>query len=220
MKINNEFEYIVEEMFGCALSVQNQQEYLPSWPVGDWNDIADYMTNLFENSRSVLASYFEAQIAVGLKFLDTAQSDAMFALVEEDVSWMKRQRCIDSMLKLFENVFKLRCSDELCFPDAKVSNPLNHVCSSWFEWLPIHGHPESPERDKELVDPEFIKLLKSILFIESEICIESALIGLGNWNLYYPSQVSEIIDEFLLVKPSLRTELKYHAELAKKSLNI
>src|SRR6266498_2338263 len=54
-----------------------------------------YLTRVFEQANTVLAPFSAAQVKQGFWFLvDNACSDHMFALLNADVPWPDRQRCI------------------------------------------------------------------------------------------------------------------------------
>jgi hypothetical protein len=53
--------------------------------------------------------------------------------------------------------------------------------------------------------------MDATLKIDSIACQESALHGLGHWELFYPTEVAEIVDQYLKENPSLRSELKNYA---------
>jgi hypothetical protein len=53
--------------------------------------------------------------------------------------------------------------------------------------------------------------MDATLKIDSIACQESALHGLGHWELFYPAEVAEIVDQYLKENPNLRSELKNYA---------
>lgn len=150
-----------------------------------------YLTMLFENATSVLAPFSDAQVRQGLWFLvDNSCSDHLFALLNADVPWMLRKRCISSMCPLFERFFALRCSPHLSHLNEPEANPLNVICYMWWDLLPIDGQPKDhPEEDAACLD-----VMQMTLDLASDACRESALHGLGHWHRAYPKQVEALID--------------------------
>ena len=60
-----------------------------------------------------------------------------------------------------------------------------------------------------------LSVLRRLLAIPHDACRESALHGLGHWQLEYPEAAAEIIDEFLEASNDLRSELIAYAEQAR-----
>lgn len=182
------------------------------------SDIIAYLIYLFSNAAEILAPYSNEQASEGLQvIISNNRSDTMYALLDESVSLAQRQRCIQSMVTLFTEFFRVRCSPELSFPpERSLHNPLNFVSLYWFDLMPIHGrndlHPE--------LNQEFLNVFRRLLATDSDICREGALPGLGSWRLHYPEEADEILDHFLQNTPDLNPQLREHALLAKRSLNI
>ncbi len=176
-----------------------------------------YLTKVFENATSVLTPFSAAQIKEGFWFLvSPACSDHMFALLNKDVPWSERKRCINSIFTLFEQFLALQCSPHLSHLDEPGANPLNAVCYMWWDILPICGEPEKPDRAE--LDVACLDVMRRILDLSSDACRESALHGLGHWHLEYPEQVEAIINSFLDRNPALRSELKEYARAARAGL--
>jgi hypothetical protein len=106
----------------------------------------------------------------------------------------------------------VRCSPHLSHLDEQPANPLNSACYMWWDILPIHGEPEDADRAK--FDIEVLRVLPRLLSIPHDACRESALHGVSEWQLYYPSAES-IVDEWLARTPGLRPELVSYARSAK-----
>jgi len=174
-----------------------------------------YLTTLFENATRVLTPFSDAQIKEGLWFLvSSACSDHMFTLLNPDVPWPERKRCISSMYTLFERFFASRCSSHLSHLDEPGANPLNVICYMWWDILLIYGQPKDPDRAE--IDAACLGVMRMTLDLGSDACRESALHGLGHWHLEYPKQVEAIIDRFLGRNSDLRLELKAYARSARK----
>jgi hypothetical protein len=194
----------------------------PEWY---WNSDADlsepapqdcvaHLTRQFEQPELVLAPYSDAQIDQGLWYLVSSDcSKHMFSLIEPWVPWSARQRGIRSMAALFERLFARRCSEHLSHLDEPRGNPLNRVCYTWWDIFPACGRPGNPTYAE--VDAELLAVMKRTLALDSLACRESALHGLGHWEMYYPDIVRPIIDEFLSNGRELRPELREYAERAR-----
>lgn len=216
----NNFENLLQEMFEVDIAEQGIDNYASSWPSEDHEYIIEYMTYIFEGAGDIRRIHSEHQIYQVLKFLNSQQSDAMFSLTEDVVPWGKRRKCIRSMENLFTKLFCPRYSEETSFEFETSLSPLDTVCLCWFEWMPIHGNPNVPVRDRELIDPEFINLLSKVVNIESEICIASGLAGLDIWRLYYPNSALKILDSFLLSDISTSQRINDYAILVKDRIDI
>ena len=175
--------------------------------VGTASQTVEFLTEAFERSAVVLKPYTDAQMNQGLWFLaSTACSDHMLALLDEDVPWPRRQRCIVSMHTLYERCFARRCTPHLSHIDEPGAGPLNSVCYMWWDILPFYGQPENPaqrEMDKAMLD-----VMESTLQLDSIACRESALHGLGHWQHTYPERVGEIIDNFSMQERALPEKLR------------
>lgn len=186
----------------------------PEWY---WDEDAEYwdgpaevtvkfLTQTFEHSGDVLLPFSDAQVNQGLWFLASPScSDYMFAVLDETVPWPDRRQCIRSIYTLFEECFAKRCSPHLSHLDEPGANPLNSVCYMWWDIFPAYGQPDNPARAE--VDSEFLNVMEKTLYLDSDACCESALHGLGHWQLYYPETVA-IIDGFLAQRPQLRSDLE------------
>jgi hypothetical protein len=180
------------------------------WWAGSSLVTLQYLTQAFENASVALQPYSDTQLDRGLWYLaSNACSDHMFALLDTSVPWPARQRCVRSFVALYEQCFAPRCSPHLGHLSEPGANPLNMVCYMWWDIIPLIGQPDVPDR-KEL-DREILEVLESILAIHSLACRESALHGLGHWQLYYPGRVKCIIDRFLNEQAVLRPELRSYA---------
>ena len=172
-----------------------------------------FLTQAFENAAVDFQPYSDAQLNQGLWFIaSNACSDHMFALSDESVSWPERRRCIYSIHQLYEQCFARRCTPHLSHIDEPGAGPLNSVCYMWWDIIPIYGKPKEPSR-KEL-DQAILQVLESTLQLDSIPCRESALHGLGHWQIYYPEQVGEIIDRFSMRFRDLPKKLEEYMQNA------
>lgn len=173
---------------------------------------ATVIAETFERGGELLARFSDAQLNQGFWFLiSNSCSDSMFCLTDRAVPWNLRQRALHSFVPLFEQVMAARCSPHLSHLDEQPANPLNSVCYMWWDIIPIHGTPREPDRAE--IDGEVLLVLQKLLAIPHDACQESALHGLGHWQIYY-SEADRIIDEFLARSPSLRPELAIYASQA------
>ena len=62
------------------------------------------------------------------------------------------------------------------------------------------------------MDAELLGVMKQVLALDSVACQESALHGLGHWQMDYPECVRNAIDEFLARSKDARSELLAYAE--------
>jgi hypothetical protein len=177
-------------------------------------ECVSYLTRLFEEPESALAPYSDGQIGQGLWYLvSNTGSNHMFSLVDPDVSWPQLRQGIRSIAVLFDRLFAKRCSECLSHLDEPGGRPLNPVCYMWWDLFPTFGTPENPSC--ELLDAELLGVMKLVLGFDSIACQESALHGLGHWQLTYPEVVQQAIDEFLATKEGRRRELLEYAERAR-----
>ena len=172
-----------------------------------------FLTQAFEGSPQVFQPYTDAQLNQGLWFLaSNACSNHMFALLDESLPWSARERCVDSIERLYEQCFAKRCSPHLSHLDEPGANPLNAVCYMWWDIIPIAGKPDDPARRQ--LDQAILKVMESTLQLDSIACHESALHGLGHWQMYYPDRVRKIIDSFSLSHPQLLEKLQAYMKVA------
>ena len=210
-QLNNfTFEEWLSYVFDHPVSDLNQAWY---WDLDrDWwdenpADCIRFMTRAFENASTVLAPYSDAQLNQGLWFIvSNACSNHMFALLDENMPWPERQRCIRSIRQLYEQCFARRCSPHLSHVDEPGANPLNLVCYMWWDLIPIAGRPDDPTR--RAMDEEILQVMESTLQLDSIPCREGALHGLGHWQHEYPQRVGEIIDRFSMTRPELPEKLR------------
>jgi len=166
-----------------------------------------FLTQTFENAGVILEPYSDAQLNQGLWFLvSNACSNHMFALMNEKVAWPARRRCIASFHQLYEQCFVRRCTPHLSHIDEPGAGALNMVCYMWWDIIPIAGKPNDPNRQE--FDEAILQVLESTLQLDSIPCRESALHGLGHWQIYYPQRVGEIIDKFSMTRPQLPQKLQ------------
>ena len=211
-----------------GLSLQNWIAHVFDHPVAEpawhwsldapeWQDspelIASLIADTFERSGELLSPFSDAQLDQAFWFLINGScSDFMFSLVDLTVPLATRLRALRSFVPLFEQVMAARCSPHLSHLDEQPANPLNGACYMWWDFLPIHGKPDDPARN--VFDAEVLRMLPQLLSIPHDACRESALHGVSEWQIYYPS-AEAIVDQWLARTPGLRPELIAYAQRAK-----
>ena len=174
---------------------------------------AHYLCRLFAEAGSLPQRFCDEQIAIGLKYLiDPGNSDTFFSLLAGPAPWEVRKSGLEAIYILFRDLFQKRCSDALGHIDEPGGGALNGTCYMWWDILPVHGQPESPalsERDALLLD-----VMRNILHLESDSVRESALHGLGHWQIYYPEQVEKIVTDFIWKHRKIRDSLRNYAYAA------
>jgi hypothetical protein len=170
----------------------------------------EYLTLAFEKAGTVFQPYSDSQLNQGLWYIvSNACSNHMFALTDTSVPWTERRKCIRSIYTLYEQCFAKRCTPYLSHLDEPGAGPLNPVCYMWWDIIPVFGHPEDP--GSRAMDQEILQVLESTLHLDSIPCRESALHGLGHWQLQYPKQAREIINRFLQRSDLLSDNLRAYA---------
>jgi hypothetical protein len=209
------FEDWLAHVFDHSVRASGQEWYWDldaDWWGGAAADTVEFLTRAFEGAAAVLRPYSDAQLNQGLWYIaSNACSDHMFALMDADVPWPARQRCIRSVHALFAQCFAKRCTPHLShLPETEPgASPLNLVCYMWWDIIPIGPQPDDPTRTD--LDREILAVIEETLQLDSIACQESALHGLGHWKSYYPQRVEEIIGKFLQSHPRIREELRTYA---------
>jgi len=185
----------------------------PYW-AGNPSRVAALIAETFEHSGDLLAGFSDAQLDQAFCFLVSSScSEYMFALIDTAVPWSLRLRALRSMIPLFEQTMAVRCSPHLLHLDEPGANALNSSCYMWWDMIPIHGRPDMA--DRAAFDSEVLSVLRRILALPHDACRESALHGLGHWQIYY-HEATQLIDDFLRITPNLRVELVRYAESARR----
>ena len=205
------FEDWLTYVFDHPVPVDNDQAWYWDLDRDRWDDNAAnsvrFMTQAFENAAVVFEPYTDAQLNQGLWFIAShACSNHMFGLLDENVPWPERQRCVYSIHQLFEGCFSRRCSPHLSHVDEPGASPLNLACYMWWDLVPIYGRPDEPQQ--AALDAAILQVMESTLQLDSIACREAALHGLGHWQHAYPERVGEIIDRFSMTRPQLPEKLR------------
>jgi hypothetical protein len=209
---NLTFEGWLRYVFDHPVEAQKPQWY---WDLDRdwWDEDADpaqpvqFLTQAFEEAGVVFKPYSAAQLNQGLWYLaSNSCSNHMFALLNENVPWPARRRCIRSFQLLYAGCFARRCTPHLSHVDEPGAGPLNGVCYMWWDIIPFAGRPDDPARRE--FDDEVLRVMEATLQLNSIACRESALHGLGHWQPAYPQRVGEIIDRFSMNEPALPEKLR------------
>ena len=194
----------------------------PEWYFSDDADYWDgpnattvaYITRLFEDPIPHLEGYADAQLNQGFWYLiNNSCSDFMFALLDESVAWNARSRCLGSFHDLFAKLLAERCTATLSHLDEKPANPMNSICYMGWDIVPLHeGMDVRNQRD---FNDNVMAVMSRTLSLPSVACQESALHGLGHWQMYYSDEVRHIVDSFLARNPSMNAALRKYADAAR-----
>jgi hypothetical protein len=175
----------------------------------------EYLTQLFGRPLPTLANYSDEQLNQGFWYLlSPGCSNHMFAVTDEAVPLELRIKCVKSIQRIFEQMFSGLCSEHLSHIDEKGAAPLNSICYMWWDLVPLQWEPGEPS--KESISKAALEVMEETLTFDSIACQESALHGLGHWELFYPTEVAEIVDRYLEDNPNLRSELKDYAVKARE----
>lgn len=168
-----------------------------------------YLTQLFSDPRRWVQGFSDEQLNQGFWFLlHPTGCDDIEAFFDADVPWQDRQRGLEAIHTLFEQLFAERCSDRLSHLDERGTRPLNSICYMWWDIFT----DRDPGASQPLVEPVALEVLSRILALKSDACQESALHGLGHYQSIRPGKrVERIIDDFLARNPKLRRELRDYA---------
>lgn len=174
----------------------------------------DYLTRLFAEPLPALQWFNDAQIAQGLTYLmNTSASGDSGWLYCRDVPAAERQRCVEAIADLFEQIFALRAAPVLSHIDEPGGNALNIPCYMWFDVMPSVALADDPDRDR--LHRAMLVTMERILALENIACQEAALHGLGHWAAAYPGKVRETIEVYLHADTGRRADLSAYARAAR-----
>jgi hypothetical protein len=158
--------------------------------VCDPQSVIVFYTRLFQNPRSHLSQYDDAQFEQGLWFVVGSQLSEW--LWEGEIPLQLRLDCIDTMPVMFREFL--------------VDHPLETACFMWWDMLRYFG--DSPEPS---IVAYMIRALDQILRLPMRHLQMSALHGLAH--LTHESKEG-IIRRFLLVNGEIDDEMREYAENA------
>lgn len=167
----------------------------PEWFMNDDYDwkinptlLVRYSTRLFQNPAFLFERYSLKQIEQGFRFIPIV-GELVDAVWDTDVPLSLRQKCVHSMVNLFESVF--------------TRDSLGDVAFMWWDSF----RPFDDEPEWEMVEA-VLGALSRIIRMESSVCWGSALHGLGH--LDHPGKVA-LIKEFLRTHADVHLDTKNYA---------
>lgn len=176
-----------------------------------WDEESDpaltlsYLTRLFEQPEELIERYTVGQIDQGLYYLvNNGCSDHMFVLRDESIAWEDRRRCVLAMIPLYRKLMAPVFGNALGHTrqgwadDRGVSNI---ACYMWWDVMPPFDG----------FDDDVLHVFEEVLKLESEACLESALHGLGHWQMYMPERVISIVKKFLAARTDISYTLRAYA---------
>jgi hypothetical protein len=173
--------------------------------------VSQLLAEMFEDSGRLLAPYTTNQVARGLHFCLEHSRLAGRAIWDSNVPEPARLRALRSFVPLFQQVMAERCLPARSQGQAEY-NPLNGVCYMW--WDGLYATPDDAEH--LIYDAAALQVMAAILAIPHLACQESALHGLGHWQMYYRVPVVHIINKFLKETPDLPRSLVRYAHNARR----
>ena len=174
----------------------------------------DYLTRLYADPLPALQWFGDAQIAQGLTYLmNTSASGDSGWLYCRDVPAIERQRCIETIAILFEQILAPRAAPVLSHIDEPGANALNIPCYMWFDVMPSVALADDPDRD--MLHRALLGTMERILGLENIACQEAALHGLGHWASAYPDEVTATVDRYLSSGGNKLPELTAYARAAR-----
>lgn len=206
----------LEHAFGHEVRFQRNPWFFdedPDWWVPDPATAIDYFTRLFTSAEQSLAWFSDAQIAQGLTYLlSTSASGDNGWFSSREVPTPTRLACIESIYRLFVDLFAQRCSPALGHL-SEAGKPLNTCCYMWWDEFPCIALPDDPDRD--LLHQAAVDVMSRTLQLDSPACQEAALHGLGHWARHHPSGIEPAIDAWLANGMEKRPELVTYAQSAR-----
>ena len=157
------------------------------WKI-DPTSLVQYSTRLFQNPAFLFERYSLKQIEQGFRFIPIV-GELVDAVWDMGVPLSLRQKCIHSMVNLFESVF--------------TKDSLGDVAFMWWDSF----RPFDDEPEWEMVET-ILGVLSQVIRMESSVCWCSALHGLGHLN--HPGKVA-LINDFLRTHPDVHPDTKNYA---------
>src|SRR4051794_36293718 len=101
------------------MKIGNENEMIPNFREQYVSsvDTLTYITQAFENAGSVLSHFSNLELNRGLYYLVSHASEDTLILLDNEITWEDRKRCIFSFRSLFEQLFSERCSPHLSHLD-------------------------------------------------------------------------------------------------------
>jgi hypothetical protein len=201
---NISFDEFVSLIFQRDTPVR-PDEIGPPFNQVDAAKLCAYYVQLFRQPEFLLSRFTKHQLEEGFWAImgETHEWSAGNVIAYSDAPLASRKECIESMAVLFERLF--------------VNEPLDTSVHMWWDSLCYDWHcgnrkRENGREDLELQDAFFHTLIK-VLALDSWICQEAALHGLGH--LHHP-ETPKVVDKFIREHPTLTEEQIAYARAAAK----
>jgi hypothetical protein len=148
---------------------------------------------LFEKPAHNLSRFSLPQLRQGFFYMGVDHG-YLRLIFEPQVSLEIRRTAVNSMLTLFRDYFQI--------------DPVDDTCNMWWEYVYFSASPSGRGiYDDDPIFDEILRVLASILRIQNDQCIISALRGLGLTTIVRNEAVKEIINRFIADFPNLSPEI-------------
>ena len=159
-------------------------------------DVVHLMADTFRNSGRDLAGFTDTQVDQGLWYLASFSASNYFGELQDGATPLRRRiLAIKSILSLYQDCFRPRCTETLGHLDEPGASELNSICYMFWDVGPLTCLADAPDRIK-LEDAVF-ETLEAVLAIPHRACRESAFHGLGEMSHASPDRVREVVGRFL-----------------------
>lgn len=200
---NFSFDEFVSFLFDRDVSLESEGRDYWYWHVEakfDPKKICAYYVQLFRQPEFLLSRFTKAQLEEGFWAIQGPNLDCSVSRMidDSDQPLSTREECIGSVVDLFERLF---AKEPL---DSSVQMWWDSLC---YDWHCGNRNRESGGEDLALQNV-FFQALAKVLAIDSWICQEAALHGLGH--LHHPHS-KELIERYIEENPSLTQEQKAYA---------
>lgn len=184
------FEDWLEHAFGHEVRFQRLAWFFDT-DVCWWNPTPqramEFLTRLFRSPAILTALFSDDQIAQGLTYLlNTGAVGDNGWFNSRDVPTPDRKACIAVTFNLFSEIFQPRCAPVLGHLSKIESTPLNTVAYMFWEVFPCVALPGDEHRLE--LQLETLIVMERILSLDSIVCAESALHGLGHAHAPIPAR--------------------------------
>ena len=171
----------------------------------DAGRVCEYYVRLFRQPGLLLGRFSKAELEEGSWAIHgvALQCSVSHVIWDTDLPFAVRQECVRSMIDLFKEFF---ANERL---DSSVQMWWDSLCYEW------HCGNRDRQRGGEdlLMQDVMFSALADILALDSEICQDAALHGLGH--LHHP-ETEELIQAFITQHPSLTKKRKDYALAASR----
>jgi hypothetical protein len=197
------FDEFVLFLFDREIPADSQKQEPWYWHVEvefDAAKICTYYVQLFRQPEFLLTRFTKPQLEEGFWGIQGPNlSCSVQRLIEDsNLPLSRREECIRSMFDLYRRLF--------------ATEPLETSVQMWWDSLCYDWHCGNRKRERGGEDLQlqevFFHTLVMVLSIDSEICQDAALHGLGH--LHHP-QTAELIERYLREHPALAKKRKEYA---------